>query len=88
MRKLVVIGFVMAGAAIGLLSALGETWARQSVHDRFLAALSAQSLARPCPESVKVAAQRLVGTTPSAGSVPPPKTSWTTTGATRGIHSS
>jgi hypothetical protein len=27
MRKLVVIGFVMAGAAIGLLSALGETWA-------------------------------------------------------------
>ena len=27
MRKLVVIGFVMAGAAIGLLSSLGETWA-------------------------------------------------------------
>lgn len=27
MRKLVVIGFVIAGAAIGLLSALGETWA-------------------------------------------------------------
>ena len=27
MRKLVVIGFVKAGAAIGLLSSLGETWA-------------------------------------------------------------
>ncbi|TFI46455.1 hypothetical protein E4O93_17850 [Diaphorobacter sp. DS2] len=27
MRKLVVIGFVIAGLAIGLLSALGETWA-------------------------------------------------------------
>lgn len=27
MRKLVVIGFVTAGAAIGLLSSLGETWA-------------------------------------------------------------
>jgi hypothetical protein len=27
MRRLVVIGFVMAGAAIGLLSSLGETWA-------------------------------------------------------------
>ena len=27
MRKLVVIGFVIAGAAIGLLSSLGETWA-------------------------------------------------------------
>src|SRR5574337_104697 len=26
MRKLVVIGFVIAGLAIGLLSALGETW--------------------------------------------------------------
>ncbi len=27
MRRLVVIGFVIAGLAIGLLSALGETWA-------------------------------------------------------------
>jgi hypothetical protein len=27
MRKLVVIGFVIAGAAIGWLSSLGETWA-------------------------------------------------------------
>ena len=87
MRKLVVIGFVIAGAAIGWLSSLGETWALK-VFMMGLAALSAQSLARPCPESVKVAAQRLVGTTPSAGSVPPRKTSWTTTGATRGIHSS
>ena len=27
MRKLVVIGFIIAGAAIGWLSSLGETWA-------------------------------------------------------------
>lgn len=27
MRKLVVVGFIVAGSAIGLLSALGESWA-------------------------------------------------------------
>lgn len=49
MRKLVVIGFIVAGAAIGLLSALGETWALKGFMmglGAFIGAIAGTALSR------------------------------------------
>jgi hypothetical protein len=49
MRKLIFIGFVIAGSAIGLLSALGETWALKvfmTVLGGFVGATAGAALSR------------------------------------------
>lgn len=87
MRKLIFIGFVIAGSAVGLLSTLGDGWGLKL----FLMCLGALvggaaggALSRigrggrPMPPRDDT----------SVGLAPPPRTSWITIGVMRAIRSS